>query len=714
MLNYTIMKCIANIIFLSAVFCLATSCHHTADLNVDKKERRMLLQMDKLVVINPRINVLRYADSVFQSQPQKSPFLRAWHYKAYADEYYKRGDYQKVAAVCRDSAIALIEKQNLADTAWASYYFATNIMKANLFYSSGHYSSAIDVYFKIKELSDKDPYKCQIGDRVDDYIGLILFQQRKFDAARKYFAMGLALEENCPDDEFKAGRQQELINNIGECFVNTGKNDSALVYYRRAMRLVTTTKLSSDAVQDKIQREVCEGVIAGDIAQIFVQQGKLDSAEILFKQNISINSVIHKNEFQNAEVSQLHLAHLYRLRKQFPQLKETLAGMRKNLDTVPNDEVELGWRKLMAEYSDVNNLPGREAAYYKSYVSLKDSLDHQKATINQSDINRELEAKKQQMDNLVLQKDNQLSHLYLWITVSLSLMALVIVGLVFYYYKKGKKNIRALLLLNSEIGEQRDKLEFATVELGKSNAEKERILRVVAHDLRDPIGGAATVVNMVINEDLSPEFELQNLTLVEKTLGNSMTLINELLVFDPDPERLVLELAPADINEIAGRCVGLMQLIAAKKDQKITLLSPEDPLMIILDKARIERMLNNLLGNAIKFSPAGETIIMEIKKEGNDVLIMVKDNGIGIPAAMQGELFNTFSNTRRVGTAGEKSFGLGLSICKQIAEAHGGKIWVESEPGKGSIFFCGVTFSTMIVRMMLTGLRKIEIHFLPS
>ena len=288
---------------------------------------------------------------------------------------------------------------------------------------------------------------------------------------------------------------------------------------------------------------------------------------------------------------------------------------------------------------------------------------------------------------IVLQKDNQLSHLYLWITLSLSAMALIIIGLVYYYYQKGKRNIRALMLLNSEIGEQRDKLEFATAELGKSNAEKERILRVVAHDLRDPIGGVATVVNMVINEDLPREFELQNLNLVEKTLGNSMALINELLVFEPNTQRLMLELAPADINEIARQCTGLMQLIAAKKDQKIALLTPEAAVMISLDKARIERLLNNLLGNAIKFSPAGETIVMEIKKEGNDVLIMVKDNGIGIPAPMQAELFNTFSNTRRVGTAGEKSFGLGLSICRQIVEAHGGKNRCTKRSGKWVGFF---------------------------
>src|SRR6202042_2421381 len=105
-------------------------------------------------------------------------------------------------------------------------------------------------------------------------------------------------------------------------------------------------------------------------------------------------------------------------------------------------------------------------------------------------------------------------------------------------------------------------------------------------------------------------------------------------------------------------------------------------LNINIDRERIERMINNLLGNAIKFSTVGQEIVIELEQKDKTVLITVKDNGIGIPPEMQNEVFNIFGSTRRKGTAGEKSFGLGLSICKQIAEAHDGKIWVQSHPGK--------------------------------
>jgi two-component system, OmpR family, sensor histidine kinase VicK len=93
------------------------------------------------------------------------------------------------------------------------------------------------------------------------------------------------------------------------------------------------------------------------------------------------------------------------------------------------------------------------------------------------------------------------------------------------------------------------------------------------------------------------------------------------------------------------------------------------------------------LGNAIKFSPAGEGIDIALEQHEDAVSISIKDNGIGIPSEMLSEVFNTLGSTRRTGTAGEKSFGLGLSICKQIVEAHNGKIWVQSDAGRGSVFY---------------------------
>jgi signal transduction histidine kinase len=101
----------------------------------------------------------------------------------------------------------------------------------------------------------------------------------------------------------------------------------------------------------------------------------------------------------------------------------------------------------------------------------------------------------------------------------------------------------------------------------------------------------------------------------------------------------------------------------------------------------IWRVVSNLISNAIKFSPVGETIHLKCINESSHIQIAVADHGIGIPDEMKDKVFNMFTDAKRAGTIGEKSFGLGLSICKQIIEKHHGKIWFESKPGNGTTFY---------------------------
>jgi signal transduction histidine kinase len=671
--------------FLLLFCCFLASCNNGPKSTIDKKELDLLRQTDKLTVLH-RQKILPFVDSVYRTQKEKDPFLRVWRYRAYADAYQRNGFYPS-SILYADSAIAIIDQQNLSDSIWTYAYFGAYITKGSVLYSLGRYPSSIDTYFKVKDLADRTGNKCNIGDIVDDHIGIILFKQEKYDDAIAYFKLGLEVIKGCPVNELKARQKQELLDNIGESFINLGNTDSALTYYRKALHVIETEKFNRDPAQAKVQKAVCKGVVLNNIGQILVTKNKLDSAEMFFKENILINGITYKNESRNAQLSQLNLASLYELRAQYPQMKMVLTDLRKNLDTLHNDDVETGWRKLMAEYCGKNNFPLEQLKYENSYLALKDSLDVVKITSNSSDIDKELKAKGQQINLIVLQKDNELSHLYLWITIALSLMALIIVVLIYYYYRRGKKNIQALTLLNREIGEQKDKIEFAMVELERSNTDKERIIKVVAHDLRDPIGGAATLVATIINEDLPEAYEKESWGLVEKTLTNSLTLINELVELDLGKEHIRLDKELTDINETVKQCASLIQLIAIKKGQKLHLSALPKPLNINIDKERIERMLNNLIGNAIKFSPVGETISIELEQKNKSVLIAIKDNGIGIPAEIQTEIFNTVGSTRRLGKAGEKSFGLGLSICKQIVEAHLGKIWVRSEAGKGSIFY---------------------------
>jgi len=103
------------------------------------------------------------------------------------------------------------------------------------------------------------------------------------------------------------------------------------------------------------------------------------------------------------------------------------------------------------------------------------------------------------------------------------------------------------------------------------------------------------------------------------------------------------------------------------------------------DKIRLERILHNLLDNAIKYSPDGGDISVLARKENDCLVVVVKDRGIGISKADQAKLFQPFERLELLDNVG--GFGLGLNVCRRLVEAHGGRIWVESEPGRGATFF---------------------------
>ncbi|TAJ53983.1 MAG: ATP-binding protein, partial [Chitinophagaceae bacterium] len=132
--------------------------------------------------------------------------------------------------------------------------------------------------------------------------------------------------------------------------------------------------------------------------------------------------------------------------------------------------------------------------------------------------------------------------------------------------------------------------------------------------------------------------------------------------------------------------VTLLQVTAAQKNSRIAENYWVGELMVQADKHRIIRVLTNLVNNAIKFSAAGSVISIQTNRQDNHAIFTVCDTGIGIPKEDQERVFDMLTHTRRRGTEGEISYGMGLSICQEIIEAHGGKISLESEVGKGSCF----------------------------
>jgi signal transduction histidine kinase len=224
-------------------------------------------------------------------------------------------------------------------------------------------------------------------------------------------------------------------------------------------------------------------------------------------------------------------------------------------------------------------------------------------------------------------------------------------------------------------------------ELRKINKEKDRILNVVAHDLRNPIGGIMALTEMMTDSELN-EMDRKSVEVIRTTSENSLKLINKLLeVGGERMKKTDLPKETADLNEIAQQVVELLQFQASEKKQKINLVLLPEQLFVPAYKDKIWRVLSNLIGNAIKFSPANGVIDVTIDQKDANAIISVRDHGIGIPENLKKHVFDSFTSAGRTGTAGEKAVGLGLSICKQIVEDHNGRIYFESTEGEGTTFF---------------------------
>jgi PAS domain S-box-containing protein len=227
-------------------------------------------------------------------------------------------------------------------------------------------------------------------------------------------------------------------------------------------------------------------------------------------------------------------------------------------------------------------------------------------------------------------------------------------------------------------------------ELAKLNDLKNQFLGMAAHDLRNPL----TVVNMASSfllDDASLALSAeQRHDFIRRINGNGefmLKLINDLLdVAKIESGRLDLDLATGDLCNLIEENLTMNRMLAEKKGIRLV-FTPEcgvPPLRF--DRGKVEQVLNNLISNALNYSARGTTVTVRAARMAGSAVVSVQDQGPGIPAEELDQLFKPFSRTSVQSTAGEKSTGLGLAISRKIVEGHGGRIWAESEVGRGSTF----------------------------
>lgn len=242
--------------------------------------------------------------------------------------------------------------------------------------------------------------------------------------------------------------------------------------------------------------------------------------------------------------------------------------------------------------------------------------------------------------------------------------------------------------LNNELVSMQRELAKKNAELERLNALKNQFLGMAAHDLRNPLTVIMAYSQFLLDDadSLRPD-QVDFLTRINQLSQWMAQMVNDLLdVAAIESGRLALDLAPVDLAALVSNNVARNRLLAARKQTGIELRVASVP-AALLDAGKIEQVLDNLISNAVKFSPPGSRVYVELTQEGAEAQIAVRDEGPGLSPEDQARLFKPFQRARTQSTNGERSTGLGLAIVKRIVEAHGGRIWLESEEGRGSTFY---------------------------
>lgn len=247
-----------------------------------------------------------------------------------------------------------------------------------------------------------------------------------------------------------------------------------------------------------------------------------------------------------------------------------------------------------------------------------------------------------------------------------------------------------LARLNNELAAAQRELARKNAELKRLNEQKDRFLGIAAHDLRNPLQ-IINVYSQFLLDEAADRLAPEQLDFVRKIIRSSdfmFELVEDLLdVAKIEAGRVELNPSEVDLRGLVSLNVELNRRLAERKEINILFTSPEDISPLRLDAPKIEQVLNNLIGNAVKFSPRGSTIEVGLARgEGGGAVVYVKDEGPGVPADEVDKLFKPFSRTRVTGSEGEQSTGLGLAIVKRIVEGHGGRISVENGAAGGATF----------------------------
>jgi signal transduction histidine kinase len=246
-----------------------------------------------------------------------------------------------------------------------------------------------------------------------------------------------------------------------------------------------------------------------------------------------------------------------------------------------------------------------------------------------------------------------------------------------------------MAVLYNELATLHRQLFKKSIEIERLSKQKDRFLGMAAHDLRHPLGIIGMLCGFLL-EEVAPALSREHadyLATIRTHIESMQKLVDDFLdVAAIESGRLPLDRKPTDLLEIFKKNTALNRLLAAKKAVRLDLLYDEGLPKVVVDAKKIEQVLNNLVSNALKFSPEGGKVEVELRRSDDRIVFGVSDQGPGISPELLPKLFAPSDGALFPDADGRQGAGLGLIIARKIVDAHNGRIWAESGRRRGAAF----------------------------
>lgn len=630
---------------------------------------------------------------------------------------YKAIDKVDIAAKYYFQAINSAKKPN--ETTLLTFIY---IDLGNLMFSIKQYEKAIEYYQK--SLNELIAEKLKGGNEerkkllIDhnsavayENIGLCYQNLNQFDSAMHYIRK---MENYRLNPSISKINYQYYYKTLGELFLQMGQIDSAIYYSTLSYSFDPSKHISKvdkpEYLNFRSQAEMTLGqafllkkmkVPAFNYFQNSIETASLiENPKILFNTYIGISNFLVENGFINE--AEKYLNYAKNVIERYPQLNS-------NRYEIYSLSAEILSRK--GKLSDVKTLQDLIISHLDSTI-----YNMQIQNIKSSELDIELENKLKEIELLNLEKRfkeqqlaDQRTKIALLVIIAIVLTASIVM-IYFNYQKKRKmaqemedknillnelnKNLKETLDVSEKLNKEleKSKLELTEInyELSESNKTKNTLFSIIAHDLRNSIGGIRNATTLLSDEflNLTEDEKLEITKLIKESTNNVYDLLENLLLWaSTQSGKIQPYMSPNQPYKILNIVAILINDNLKSKNIILKNNIPEE-LIFRFDASLLQTIFRNLIHNAIKFSNENGKIEVSAEKLHDEILFCVKDNGVGMPKEKAEKIFKSIRAESSYGTKGEKGTGFGLSIVNEFVKLHNGRIWAESEEEKGTkIYF---------------------------